>query len=1450
MQSFYHRLLHSTQLEVDMTGNNHHVILRSLIKVTTDGQGQHSVVQHAINQTIEQQLMPMLSKLFSQHVPHDVIIHLDKLVVDVKDMSLHNLSKQLPHQIERSLIPVLKENISKVIHHPNPHQIIPLPEAKLQAISYYLSEGNFAWWMTEYSEKQIEKIYLALMYKVPQLIEQLWHNLDKKEKATQRFITRFSKATVEQTLALFLKQPIKDFTTILAEVGLVLQEIGILTDLCYSPQAQLLSVALLGIINQQGLKMDRICFLAMLCKQVATQKSISYEKILARLHAYYEQTNSKHGSSPQAVTTKMLVLQLYDLVSTPPICWNRTIKNQEHILKQLDSISNGTIASYQLLETINSIHTQINQPAIGSLVRSWLREEKNRARLIHKLPDELFISFVQSIEPSIAALCADLTQILTPPTAATPIYGIKEITLAFCAFEHDKVVYCKDIQSLLAQYFPASVTHKQELKKLLTTPKRVYSPEIETIIRQLVSVCETMPLVKPDLPQATTHQSGTNDSREPQCIPTLQHSIEEPICQPNYYYLKQREQSLFSLENVVAFLINNELPEDQQVPAYLIAKSLGMAEPKQIRHQLALLCQESTILKKLIQHATEVSLRKLFEAFIPFSDEMLAKLETVITQTNVLQRTEHQTNTHLIKEILIAAAIAHRPPTTEKQYLERILMYLVHHTQCSPITLCDQLAYMSKQAQYNHLAENFSLLKNNLSLWILNSIDEVDLMLLPVNETLSTQLNKEQLTIYYTNLLPAIKSMGHPLTVIDSCQEQVQQLVMQYLPKLSNVLTQTISTLLTKHIVDTIEDKRERITQRWHLFLHTGALGNYENVAALFKDAMEHATTFSLEQVVAKTHIRQRLLVYFTHTQLLLLVQKHSHVGKELTNYLQGGYQLWCATQGLLGQQVITKKLFWDVVLETLPLVSIPFKQDDWIAQAITKWSSVLGIGQTTLLQAFKLVGEGIPMTPQIELLTISLHNLQENYQKELQKQATKNGCKEERTLEKLYLLLNGGCALFSERYTLTINELGHALVQLIACKPSAVSTMLMHQDNKNLVARGIVHYFSQDVVVSIITLMAKEKASFVMTYLRLLSNPPQYEPIHHLPTWNKELSIAIIDYLITTMQFEEAQFLQHTLLNAYYAKEDISKIIASVVGIKSTNKEESMIITLLKPLIKMADLRNTPTSNPTFTKKYDSLLRLPEQEIDTLKTNKKNEKKDLQEQEIRFYTQNTGLIFLWPFLYDFFKAQNLMVDNQFSCVQAAHNAVYLLQYLVTGKLQSLEWQLTLPKLLCGLSYDEVLLPYCHIAIDESCDQYAEAREKRQVQTTQKEQEYTLKIPKPEQTEARRSVNKIPNGEIGAIESNSQLLIEKVLKRWKNLTKLKEIGICPDGITPDLFKSYFLNRLGILRQLRDDITESSYWHLTIMHQDHDSLDLLPPWITAKIKLPWMQEKIILFWIPK
>ena len=195
--------------------------------------------------------------------------------------------------------------------------------------------------------------------------------------------------------------------------------------------------------------------------------------------------------------------------------------------------------------------------------------------------------------------------------------------------------------------------------------------------------------------------------------------------------------------------------------------------------------------------------------------------------------------------------------------------------------------------------------------------------------------------------------------------------------------------------------------------------------------------------------------------------------------------------------------------------------------------------------------------------------------------------------------------------------------------------------------------------------------------------------------------------------------------------------------------------------------------------------------------------------EEISIQIHNGGLALLWPYLEDLLRAQGLLRRDRFASILAHNNAVHTLQYLVTEKSETPEWHLTLNKILCGIPYDAVVAPGYQTTAEEAAA------------ATQ---------------------------EIEQLQKNCHNVLQRVLEQWEELKNLQRTDAYKDGMTPQALQQYFLQRNCLLRHIQ--APEFSYWHLTIPLREYDTRDLLPPWSLQTVQLPWMQEDLVIFWMPE
>lgn len=93
-----------------------------------------------------------------------------------------------------------------------------------------------------------------------------------------------------------------------------------------------------------------------------------------------------------------------------------------------------------------------------------------------------------------------------------------------------------------------------------------------------------------------------------------------------------------------------------------------------------------------------------------------------------------------------------------------------------------------------------------------------------------------------------------------------------------------------------------------------------------------------------------------------------------------------------------------------------------------------------------------------------------------------------------------------------------------------------------------------------------------------------------------------------------------------------------------------------------------------------------------------------VEEVQAGLFIHQAGLVLLHPFLRAYFEAVGLLAGDRFLDADCQQKAIYLLYYLATGQTQPPEYELVLPKLLCGWPLnDPVISPELpQAALDEA----------------------------------------------------------------------------------------------------------------------------------------------------
>ncbi|MEL6413233.1 MAG: hypothetical protein AAFQ08_03860, partial [Bacteroidota bacterium] len=181
---------------------------------------------------------------------------------------------------------------------------------------------------------------------------------------------------------------------------------------------------------------------------------------------------------------------------------------------------------------------------------------------------------------------------------------------------------------------------------------------------------------------------------------------------------------------------------------------------------------------------------------------------------------------------------------------------------------------------------------------------------------------------------------------------------------------------------------------------------------------------------------------------------------------------------------------------------------------------------------------------------------------------------------------------------------------------------------------------------------------------------------------------------------------------------------------------------------------------------------------------------------------------------------------------------------------------LPLNKLLCGIAYDDIITrdyqfvtPTASHSTTNTLQGPDTDQQKAQVLPAPPSSPAQHNKQSPEAThQASTPAPKQSQSALGQLKQNCRHILEIAIQQWKGLKRLEKVEEYSKGFTPEDLQTYFLQRSSLLRKIQGATKSSSYWHLTIPVYEHDSKRILPSWSIKRLRLPWMKEDLVVFWL--
>ena len=169
-----------------------HIIKRQTISIGMAKSNSVGTLQDTIKQIYYDKIVPKLDILFSDLVPKETIVRIDKLDVDLGIIDKERIEQQIIERTLDNFERQLKEKLKFDAATENDVTIISLRRSVADEFIYFLEHGYFSWRRQSSEISVLEKALMEENAIVPEAINNLKKIIEKNPSVRDRLIFQFS----------------------------------------------------------------------------------------------------------------------------------------------------------------------------------------------------------------------------------------------------------------------------------------------------------------------------------------------------------------------------------------------------------------------------------------------------------------------------------------------------------------------------------------------------------------------------------------------------------------------------------------------------------------------------------------------------------------------------------------------------------------------------------------------------------------------------------------------------------------------------------------------------------------------------------------------------------------------------------------------------------------------------------------------------------------------------------------------------------------------------------------------------------------------------------------------------------------------------------------------------------------------------------------------------------
>jgi len=953
--------------------------------------------------------------------------------------------------------------------------------------------------------------------------------------------------------------------------------------------------------------------------------------------------------------------------------------------------------------------------------------------------------------------------------------------------------------------------------------------------------------------------------------------------------------TLCSLEATTQFFLHDDIPKAfSNKDVFLAVLGKRINEAPTFKKSIHTLLQQPAIRKALLTLQHKSTTEKLVHHLLQLENADYQYYIQVLIKADVLRASDTNQKINCLNEILLEMASEQITYTAKMHFLQRLLLGVALHSKMPQQEVFRRVKLSIAQHKiYEKSDQILQQLTAHSFLFQSNQNADIAISLMPIQQQLPNlnELKAPHQLVAYQRIMEQMGAAVESGAITEATNDQIRHQLSTLIPNLAEQKKEILVNHVTKKLQNVLLTRKQNINTVWMHFITTGQLKQgYDSALGLFYawlqwqkpiSGVANKTQKKILAALQEADIRNRLVNHLP-TQALekiaYLLTAHAGGNRYMQMIQEINTVLVQAPRTTLmgGRNIIT--YWWNAILKSLTQLhakNIPNTLTDFFNATFLTLAKSLAIPAPVILNQLirdmkeiatkkEHVVSDIAQKPKNSISF--LKNLQTNWEEKVQQEASVNW-PEQPLFQQLHRLSQLGLYTLGDFAITKLSNLQEQTNSMLVRHPQSIAHFLFNYPNKETLSQQLTYYFPPHLIVNIIACLdAGANTTLIESLIMYLAASTGEGGVAKLAPWKRKLMANILHYFIdkNTQPFEQTALIR-AIFSALKEEKEINcreKITEIVHFFTKKGQDESFIMDLLEILgeemhdkidLKHLNVSNDQQANHTTALAFETEKTL-EADEDTLdRLQQRLRKKQAQKlahplADTKIYIKNSGLVFLWPFITHFLEQQDILIKGKFLDKIDRNNAIHALQYAVTGSLSTPEWRLTLNKLLCGMAYDG--LPFGGYYLADFKAFAKDVLEKALARTNGVSTDLPPVLPSKHELENNNDplpVAERPE-EILLLEKNTKNLLETVLLEWKDLKQLEQFEPYQAGFDLTALQTYILQRPGILQYVTDD--EQGYWHLTITWEAYDHIILKTPWPIDKISLPFMQEELVVFWLPK